>query len=185
MNAHKAIFLDRDNTIIKDDGYFHDPNAIVFMPGAIEGLRELHRAGFLLFIITNQSGIGRGYFPESETITVHERLIALLKEQQAPIEKIYYCPHAPEDDCPCRKPKPLLILEAAHEFNLDLAKSFFIGDHMKDMGAGRAAGTTTVMVGPPSKSGGESPLIDLSASDIREAAIKIISYETLHLTIQE
>jgi D-glycero-D-manno-heptose 1,7-bisphosphate phosphatase len=179
---HKAIFLDRDNTIIKDDGYFHDPDAIVFMPGAIEGLRELHRAKFLLFIITNQSGVGRGYFPESDVVAVHEKITAVLKEQKAPIEKIYYCPHTPEDNCPCRKPKPFLIFKAAQEFDIDLAKSFFIGDHMKDMEAGQGAGTATAWVGPPDKSS-ESSLIDLSASDIHEAAIKIISHETLHRSV--
>lgn len=183
MNPRKAIFLDRDNTLIKDDGYFHNPNAIVFIPEAVEGLRELQQVGFLLFVATNQSGIGRGYFPESDAIAVHEKITVLLHKQGIIIEKIYYCPHAPKDDCPCRKPKPFLIFKAAQEFDLDLAKSFFIGDHMKDMEAGRAAGTTTVMIGLPGESGNEPSLIDLSASDIHEAATKIISYETLRRSI--
>jgi D-glycero-D-manno-heptose 1,7-bisphosphate phosphatase len=175
----QAIFLDRDNTVIKDDGYFHDASAIVFIPGAIDGLRALHNAGFLLFIITNQSGIGRGYFPESDAIAVHEKITELLAEQSIPIEKIYYCPHAPEDNCECRKPKPFLILKAAQEFNIDLAKSFFIGDHSKDIKAGKAAGTRTVFIGKDdmdNPTATTSPMIDITAANIAEAAEKIITY---------
>ena len=176
----KAIFLDRDNTVIKDDGYFHDPNAIVFVPNAVNGLLKLQQAGFLLFVVTNQSGIGRGYFPESDTIAVNKKIAELLQEQGIRLEKIYYCPHAPWERCPCRKPKPFLILEAAREFGLDLAKSFFIGDHMRDMEAGRAAGTTTIFAGPEER----SPAIDLTAHDLAEAAEKIVDYEKLHGSIQ-
>jgi D-glycero-D-manno-heptose 1,7-bisphosphate phosphatase len=171
----KAIFLDRDNTLIKDDGYFHDPDAIAFVPHAVDGLLKLQQAGFLLFVVSNQSGIGRGYFPESDAIAVHKRIIELLQEQGVRLEKIYYCPHAPEENCPCRKPKPFLILKAAKEFGVDLAKSFFIGDHMKDMEVGRAAGTMTVFLGPSKK----SSVVDLSASDLSEAADLIILHEKI------
>lgn len=173
MGNSKAVFFDRDKTIIEDDGYFHDPEGIVFMPRAVEGLAALERAGFLLFIVTNQSGVGRGYFPESDTIAVHKKIIELLEKQGIRLEKIYYCPHAPEDQCVCRKPKPFLIFKAAEEFGIDLSKSFFIGDHMKDMEAGRAAGVTTVFVGSPEKSSGA----DISAPDILVAAEKIVGYE--------
>ena len=178
---NKAVFFDRDKTIIEDSGYFHDPEAVVFMPRAVEGLAALEHAGFFLFIVTNQSGVGRGYFPESDTIAVHEKIIELLGKQGVRLEKIYYCPHAPEEQCMCRKPKPFLILKAAQEFGIDLAKSFFIGDHMKDMEAGRAAGTLTVFFGPPV----ESPLVDLSATNLLEAADRIVSYEKLHGAIQK
>ncbi len=180
-HLRKAVFLDRDKTIIEDSGYFHDPQNIVFVPRAVEGLRELERAGFSLFIVTNQSGVGRGYFPESDTIAVNERLTELLRERGVHLEKIYYCPHSPEEQCLCRKPKPFLVLKAAREFGIDLAKSFFIGDHRKDMEAGRAAGTMTVFIGSPE----ESALIDLSAPDLLEAATQIASYERLHETIQK
>lgn len=169
----KAIFLDRDNTLIEDSGYFHDPNAITFLPNVIPGLLDLQQAGFLLFIISNQSGIGRGYFPESDTIAVHEKITGLLREQNILIEKIYYCPHTPEEDCLCRKPKPDLVLRAAEEFGVELAKSFFIGDHMKDMETGRAAGTTTVLIGSPQEA--TSTIIDITAIDLMEAAKKIKS----------
>ena len=176
----EAIFLDRDNTIIKDNGYFHDPNAVVFMPHAALGLLELQRAGFLLVVVTNQSGIGRGYFPESDTIAVNQKITELLREQGVLLEKIYYCPHIPKDNCACRKPKPFLILKAAQELGIDLAKSFFIGDHMKDMDAGRAAGTATLFLGSPEK----SPSIDLAARDLKEAAEKIADYEKIHGGVQ-
>lgn len=168
--------MDRDNTLIRDDGFFHDPNAVIFIPGALKGLLKLQHAGFLLFIATNQSGIGRGYFPKSAAIAVNEKITKLLRGKGIRMEKIYYCPHAPEENCPCRKPKPFLILKAAEEFGLDLAKSFFIGDHMKDMEAGRAAGTMTVFIGSPEK----SPVIDFAAPHLAEAADKIIAYEKLH-----
>ena len=177
----KAIFLDRDNTLIKDDGYFHDPNAVVFLPNIVHGLLKLQQAGFLLFVVTNQSGIGRGYFPESDAIAVHKKIISSLRKEGIDIEKIYYCSHAPDENCPCRKPKPFLILKAAKEHGINLAKSFFIGDHMKDMEAGRAAGTATVFIG----SSKGSPTIDLSAITLFEAADKIISYEKLHSSIQK
>ena len=173
MESRKAVFLDRDNTIIKDDGYFHDPQGIVFMPRAVEGLLELQRAGFLLFVVTNQSGIGRGYFPESDAIAVHERIAELLRHEGVRLEKIYYCPHAPEEQCLCRKPKPYLIFKAAREFEIDLARSFFIGDHEKDVEAGRAAGLVNVFVGSSEVPAGA----EISAADVFEAARLVISYQ--------
>ncbi len=178
----KAVFLDRDNTIIKDDGYFHDPEGIVFIPGVVDALRKLQSAGFLLFVVTNQSGIGRGCFPESDTIAVHEKLTALLCERGVRIEKIYYCPHSPDTDCECRKPKPFLIKKAEEEFGLNLAKSYFIGDHMKDMEAGRVAGIVTVFV----KNAAEirSPDIDFHALHMPAAVERILHYEKFHGPIQ-
>jgi D,D-heptose 1,7-bisphosphate phosphatase len=179
----KAIFLDRDNTLIRDTtGYFHDTGNVAFLPGVPEGLKKLQDAGFSLFVVTNQSGIGRGYFPESDTVAVHQKIIDLLKKEDVIIEKIYYCPHAPEENCACRKPKPFLVLKAAQEYGIDLAKSFFIGDHMKDMEAGRSAGTMTVLVGSPENI--SSPVIDILARDVADAANKIISYEKLHRAVQ-
>ena len=149
--VRKAVFLDRDKTIIEDDeGYFHDPATIVFVPGAVEALKALQKAGFALVVVTNQSGIGRSYFPESDTIAVHATMSRLLEEQGVHIEKIYYCPHTPDDDCDCRKPKPGLIFEAAAELELDLDNSFFIGDHGKDIEAARNAEVTGILINPNS-----------------------------------
>ena len=168
---NKAIFLDRDNTLIRDPGYFHEPEKIEFFSGVIEGLRKLRAEGFLFIVVANQSGIGRGYFPESATIAVNQKIAELLKEQGIRIEKCYYCPHAPEAGCECRKPKPALILQAAKEFEVNLKDSFFIGDTPRDMGAGRAAGTTTVLVG-----GEPAEMTDLHAPDILTAAERIIAH---------
>ncbi len=178
----KAVFLDRDNTLIADTtGYFHDAGNVAILPGVLEGLKNLRDAGFSLFVVTNQSGIGRGYFPESDTIAVHQKIVDILGKEGVTIEKIYYCPHAPEENCACRKPKPLLILKAAEEYGVDLAKSFFIGDHMKDMEAGRSAGTATVLAGSPENI--SSLAIDILARDVADAAQKIISYEKFHRAI--
>jgi D-glycero-D-manno-heptose 1,7-bisphosphate phosphatase len=178
----KAVFLDRDNTLIKDDGYFHDPEKIVFLPGVAEGLRTLQSAGFALLVVANQSGIGRGYFPESDTIAVNKKMTDLLRQKGVQIEKIYYCPHAPEANCACRKPKPFLIQKAAEEFGIDLAKSFFVGDYMKDMEAGRNAGTMTVFLGPAAQD--KSPVIDFYAPDLPGAAERILNHEKFHRPFQ-
>ncbi len=172
----KAVFLDRDNTLIDDGGYSHDASAVKFVAGAFDALLALQRAGFLLFVVTNQSGIGRGYFPEADAIAVHSRITDMLRERGVRIEKIYYCPHAPEEGCECRKPKPFLVLKAAEEFGIDLAKSFFVGDHIKDAETGRAAGIMTVLIGHAEA----SPMADISVRNIAEATEKIISYEKLH-----
>lgn len=171
----KAAFLDRDNTLVKDDGYFHDPNGIVFMPGAAEALRKLQSAGYLLFVVTNQSGVGRGYFPESDTIAVNEKMADLLAAQGVTLAKTYYCPHAPDANCECRKPKPFLILKAAGEFGIDLAKSFSVGNHITDMEAGRAAGTTTIFIG--AEESAKPPSADLWAPDLPTAAERILNYQ--------
>ncbi len=106
---------------------------------------------------------------------MNDKITGLLRKQNVRLEKIYYCPHAPEDQCVCRKPKPFLILKAAGEFDVDLSKSFFVGDHVKDIEVGRAAGVTTVFVGSLKA----SPDADISVVDIFEAAEKIISHEKL------
>jgi D,D-heptose 1,7-bisphosphate phosphatase len=177
----KAVFLDRDNTLIKDEGYFHDPDKIELMPGIEDALQNLQDAGYLLVGITNQSGIGRGYFPESDAIAVHAKLIRILGSRGIELKKIYYCPHAPEDNCICRKPKPFLILKAAEELDIDLGKSYFIGDHLVDMEAGRAAGTKTILLSP--REGSTSEKIDFSAPSGDAAAQWILSNEKLHLYI--
>ncbi len=178
MLINKAIFLDRDNTLILDDGYFHDSNKIQFLPGVIEGLYKLQSAGFLLIVVTNQSGIGRGYFPESDTVAMNKKIAEYLERHNVWIEKFYYCPHAPEMDCKCRKPKPFLVLNAVNEFNINIIQSFFIGDKAEDVETGRAAGAITVLLGSPKKS--FSIIADLYAPDIKAASELIIEHEKNH-----
>ncbi len=171
----KAIFIDRDNTLIKDDkGYFHDADKIEFIEGAPEALRRLSRKGFLVFVITNQSGVGRGMFTLKDMNSVHKQMIALLNKKGVKITDIYYCPHHPDDHCACRKPKPYLIYKAAREHNIDISKSFFIGNDINDMEAGKNAGLKTVAVFIR-HSQPFTNLIDFEARSFKEAGSWILS----------
>jgi D-glycero-D-manno-heptose 1,7-bisphosphate phosphatase len=129
-----------------DVEYCDDPNLVQLLPGAAEGLRSLIQAGYRIIIITNQSGIGRGYFDVGMLERIHDRLRAVLREGGADFHAIYYCPHKPEDECECRKPKPGLFLRAASELNIDLGSSYTLGDRNLDVEAGKAAGTRTILI---------------------------------------
>ena len=151
--AVPAVFLDKDGTLIEDVPYNADPAHIRLMPGAVGALRSLHDAGYRLIVISNQSGVARGYFPEAALAAVEERLRALLAEAGVPLAAFYYCPHHPEGTehayamaCSCRKPEPGLLLRAAGEHNIDLARSWFIGDILNDVEAGRRASCRTVLI---------------------------------------
>jgi len=137
---NKAVFLDRDGTIIKDEGYLRDPDSVCFLQGAIEALKDLMTAGYMLVLVSNQSGVGRGYFSEDSVMKVHERIKEILAREGVVLDGIYYCPHAPEEACECRKPSPGMILRAAKELKIDLSKSVMIGDKQSDLDAGSAAG---------------------------------------------
>jgi len=139
-----ALFLDRDGTLIVDTGYPRDPALVEVLPGAIEALRELQR-DYALVIISSQSGIGRGLITEAEARAVHDRVIELFARGGVTFAGAYYCPHLPDAGCPCRKPAPGLLLDAARELGLDLAPSVMIGDKVSDVEAGRAAGCATLI----------------------------------------
>ena len=148
-----AVFLDKDGTLVEDVPYNVDPARIRLMPGSIEGLQALHAAGFLLVVISNQSGVARGYFAESALPRVVEHLRKLLMDAAVPLAGFYYCPHHPEGivraythECSCRKPAPGLILQAAEELQVDLARSWFVGDILNDVEAGRRAGCRTILL---------------------------------------
>lgn len=148
-----AVFLDKDGTLIEDVPYNVNPDLIRLTEGAAEGLRSLHACGFKLIVISNQSGIARGYFPESELLSIQEKLKHLLAEIGVAIAGFYYCPHHPDGtvleyaiDCKCRKPAPGLILRAAKEHNIDLGNSWFIGDILNDVEAGHRAGCQTILI---------------------------------------
>jgi len=142
-----AIFLDRDGTIIRDCDYLSDPDAVAFLPGAAEALRRFQEMGFRLFILTNQSGIGRGYFTEDDMHAVHARLTERLTAEGIRVEKIYACPHAPDAaGCTCRKPATGMIEQATTEFDLDLSASYVVGDKQSDVELARAAGCVPVLV---------------------------------------
>jgi D-glycero-D-manno-heptose 1,7-bisphosphate phosphatase len=148
MTARRALFVDRDGTLIVDVGYPRDPAGVEPLPGAISALREL-QAHFALVIISNQSGIGRGLITEAEARAVHDRVVDVFGRAGVGFAGAYYCPHAPDAGCPCRKPAPGLLLDAARELALDLASSVMVGDKGSDVLAGRAAGCThTIRFGP-------------------------------------
>jgi len=138
--GRKGAFLDRDGVLIVDPGYLGDPEGVVLLPGVAEALRQLRAAGYCIVVITNQSGVGRGYFTESDLAAVHARMAALLLEQGACVDGIYYCPHGPEAACDCRKPAPGLIEQAAAEWGIAVGQSFMAGDQPRDLEAARRAG---------------------------------------------
>lgn len=151
MNKIKAAFFDRDGTLIRDVSYLSDINQIEIFPKAIDLCRASIERGYKLFVITNQSGIARGYFNEQFVQKTHQRLQELFACHGITFEKFYYCPHHPthavhevyKQACVCRKPNPGMLLNAARDFNIDLTKSLMIGDSLCDIQAGQAAGCKT------------------------------------------
>ena len=143
-----AAFLDRDGTIVVDKHYLADPDGLELLPNALDGLLELRDLGARLVVVTNQSGVGRGYFPAETVERMHKRLRELLAEGGVELDGIYVCPHAPGDGCDCRKPGTALFERAADELGLDLGASFVLGDKEADVEAGRRIGATPVLVGP-------------------------------------
>lgn len=140
---HPAVFLDRDGTIIEDRGYINDPLDMVFYPESFKSLGLLQEY-FLLFIITNQSGISKGIITEKEVKEINNYLVESLKARGIIIYDLFCCPHKTEDNCVCKKPSPYFINKAARMYNLNLAESFIIGDHPSDVECGINAGVTPI-----------------------------------------
>jgi len=135
------LFLDRDGTLMHDVGYPRDPADVRLLPGAVESIRLLSELRYTPAVVSNQSGIGRGLIAQSEADAVHNQFVALFVAGSFIELPCYYCPHAPEDDCSCRKPKPGLLLEAARSFGEVVDEEcVMIGDKPSDVDAGRAAG---------------------------------------------
>jgi len=143
----KAIFLDRDGTINENGaGYIHKIEDFQFKPKAEEALRKLSETDYKIIILSNQSGIGRGYFSEQDLEKFHKQMLAIMKEKGIRIDGFYYCPHHPSDNCSCRKPKLGLIKKAVQDFNVNLSKSWMIGNEEKDILTGKRANTKTFLV---------------------------------------
>jgi D-glycero-D-manno-heptose 1,7-bisphosphate phosphatase len=140
----RAVFLDRDGTIIHDADYCSDPKQVQVFEGAPEALRRLKRKGYKLIIVTNQSGIGRGFFTLEQYRAVETEVLRQLGPGL--IDATYFCPDIPEQPSKCRKPAPGMILEAARDHHVDLARSFFVGDKEIDAECGRNAGVRTIRV---------------------------------------
>jgi D-glycero-D-manno-heptose 1,7-bisphosphate phosphatase len=137
---NKAVFLDRDGTIIEEGDYLHRPEDVVVLGGAGEGLRALREAGFLLFVISNQSGVGRGYFSMADVEKVNERVLRDLAPWQVRFDKVYIAPEAPGQPSRGRKPLPQFLFDARDEFSLDLGRSYIVGDKLIDLECGWNAG---------------------------------------------
>lgn len=145
-NAQLAVFLDKDGTLIPDIPYNVDPRRITLAPGAVEGLAALSAAGYHLVLVTNQSGIARGFFERSALTAVEARIRSLLAEANVRLAGFYHCPHGPAEGCSCRKPAPGMLHEASAALKLDLARSWLVGDIQTDIEAGVRAGCRTVLV---------------------------------------
>ena len=188
--ANRAVFLDRDGTIIEEVNYLRRIEEMIVYPFSAEALRRLTAAGFLNVVISNQSAIARGFLDEAELQTIHGELARRLEEEGARIDGFYYCPHHIDATvekyrvaCECRKPRPGLILQAASDLQIDVKASFVVGDRLFDIGAARAAGCRAVLL----KTGyGETALKELGdlqpdyvAENLLEAAEWIIAADRL------
>jgi len=142
----RFVILDRDGTIIEERSYLSDPEQIKLIPGAAQALRELREMGFGLVVITNQSGVGRGFFSEARLQEIHERMGQMLEAEGAWLDGLYFCPHKPDDGCSCRKPAVGLFEKASAELSFDPQASIVIGDKGSDIEMGRRVRATTLLV---------------------------------------
>ena len=167
-----AVFLDRDGTLMLDVDYCGNPAEVRVFEGASKVMRSLKESGYKLIVITNQSGIGRGYFNEDQYRAVEAEVSRQLGTGL--IDTTYYCPHLPADHCKCRKPSPEMVVRAADDHELDLARSFLIGDKQSDMECGRAAGVKTILMKTGYGKQTNPKLADYVADDLGHAADLIL-----------
>lgn len=153
MSERVAVFLDRDGTLNVEVDFVRSPDALQIIAGAPEAVRKLNERGVITCVISNQSGIARGYLTEADLALIHVKLEADFSSYGARFDRILYCPHHPTEgiapyniECECRKPKPGMLLKGAEEFQLDLRNCFVVGDSVVDMQAGNAVGATTILV---------------------------------------
>ncbi len=149
----RAVFLDRDGTVIEEVGYLNRLDRVAFFPWSVDAIRVLNEAGLLVVVVTNQAGVARGYFDEALVRDTHALIDRRLAAGRARVDAYYYCPHHPDGvveslrrTCECRKPKPGMIHQAACDLDIDVAGSFVVGDRWLDVEMGRAAGTAAVLV---------------------------------------
>lgn len=148
----RAVFIDRDGTINVEKDYLYLAEEFEFIPGAAKAIGILNKAGFLVVVVTNQSGVARGYYTEEDVHLLHRHIASQLELEGAAVDAWFYCPHHPAGrgsyalPCRCRKPLPGMLLEAARRFDIDLESSIMIGDKLVDVEAGRAAGCSSIMV---------------------------------------
>ena len=162
--AGVTVFLDRDGTLNQDSGFVKEPDELVILPGVSEALTRLQRAGARLIVLTNQSGVGRGFFSLRDLESIHARLRTILGQDRVSLDAIYFCPHHPNDDCPCRKPRRGMVDRAVAERQVDLSRSYLVGDQARDIELAHQAGIRSVLVttGPA----GRQPLAELQSRGI-------------------
>jgi len=174
---HRAVFLDRDGTIARDVPYCRRIEDFKILPGVPSAIRLLNRQGYRVIVITNQSGIARGYFTEDTLTLIHDKMRGELREAGASIDAIYVCPHHPDEGCECRKPKPTLLVKAADELGILLEHSYMVGDDAKDIQAGKAAGCRTIWLNTDSMGQrlASGPPSDHIAANLSEAVEWLLS----------
>jgi len=173
--ADKVVVLDRDGTMVIDRGYLADPEGLEFTPTAPEALRWLYDRGYRLVVVTNQSGVGRGLFPIDRVEAMNARLHEMVESAGARLSKIYFCPHTPEENCDCRKPKLGLMERAAFELNFDPRKSVVVGDQESDIEFGHRAGAKTILIARNPPTSGTAAT--LTVPTLLQAATFITSLE--------
>jgi rfaE bifunctional protein nucleotidyltransferase chain/domain len=171
-----AVFLDRDGTLVEYVDFLHEPEKLKIIPGVFEAIKKLRAGGYRIVVITNQPGIGMGYFTKEDFFGVNRAFLRHASKEGALIDKIYFCPHNQADGCDCRKPEPGMINRAVAELNLDLSKSYFVGDTTMDIEAGRRVGCKTILVktglGGSDKTLAVKP--DMEVESLTEAAKHIL-----------
>ncbi len=193
MGRSRAVFLDRDGTISVEIGYIDNADDLEIIPGSFEGLKKLQESGFKLIVITNQSGVARGYFEESMVHEINNRLIGVLNASGVKIDAVYFCPHHPDKadiekyskKCDCRKPGIKLVTQAVEDLNISLDGSIFIGDKISDIKCGQNAKLRTILVRTGYGEEEEQKILkdcsikapDFTADDLSDAANWIIKYD--------
>jgi D,D-heptose 1,7-bisphosphate phosphatase len=176
MPTNRAVFLDRDGTICDDVNYCSCADDFMLLPDVPEAVRLLNENGYKVIVITNQSGIARGLFTHEVLAEIHRKMDAELGRYDAKVDGVYYCPHHPDEDCECRKPKTGLLVQAVNDYDIEISSSFMVGDHQKDIDAGKALGCRTVLVttGPDGGEAASDPG-DYRAGGLLEAVTWILS----------
>jgi D-glycero-D-manno-heptose 1,7-bisphosphate phosphatase len=177
MQSFRAVFLDRDGVINRDDGYVGEPNRLVLLPHAAEGIRRIRALGYLVVVITNQSGVARGLFSEADVSRLHGWMGEILAHEHAKIDGFYVCPHHPTEgqghyrrQCYCRKPKPGLFHQATRELSIRIEQSIAVGDQLSDLEAALNAGVPErVLIGP--KLNSPLSIVTRSVDNLLELAI--------------
>ncbi|MBP1653621.1 MAG: family hydrolase [Bacteroidetes bacterium] len=188
MTARRAaVFLDRDGTINEEVDFVRTPEELVLIPGAAAAIRRLNQAGFVTCVISNQSGVARGFYTEGDLTGIHRKLESDLAADGGRIDRIYYCPHHPTKGippydvvCECRKPAPGMLLRGSRELDIDLSRSFVVGDRDVDIQVGKAVGARAILVltgyGRRTREeiAGTGIVPDLVAADLPEAVTHIL-----------